>query len=123
MIEKNLLELFQIDSARATKNGDFLAEYVSGLKRYTWDSVNKCYIMDKPRATILTAWFCAIRKSKLAIVLPPDALTEKEIEELNAKADAGEDISLDFKGLKIGLKSGYNGDITITATTDSVEIV
>lgn len=122
MIEKNLLQLFQIDSTRATGEGDYLAEWVSGVKKLSWDSVSKCYT-DVPKAIVITAFFYALRKSKIDVVLPPNALSEQQIEELNAKADAGEDISLDFKGLKIGLKSGYNGDISITATADSVEIV
>lgn len=122
MIEKNILSLFQIDYEKATKGGSFLPEYVNAVTKLTWDSTNKCYI-DVPTKIIVTAFFYALRKSKLDVILPPNALSEKQIEELNAKADADEDISLDFKGLKIGLKSGYNGDITITATADSVEIV
>lgn len=122
MIEKNLLELFQIDSARASKDGSFLPEYVSGVRRLTWDSVNKCYT-DVPKSIVITAFFYALRKSKIDVVLPPNTMTEKEIEELNAKVDADEDISLDFKGLKIGLKAGFNGEVNLYATADAVEIV
>lgn len=122
MIEKNLLELFQIDSARATKDGDYPPEWVYGTLKYVWDGVNKCYT-DVPKWILITAWFSALRKSKIEVILPPNALSEKQIEELNAKADADNDIALDFKGLKIGLKAGYSGDIQISATADSVEII
>ncbi|MDE6852596.1 MAG: hypothetical protein K2J67_08945 [Lachnospiraceae bacterium] len=121
MISKDILSLFQIDSEKASKGGSFLPEYVSATIKYEWDGVNKCYT-DVPKSIVITAFFYALRKSKIDIVLPPNALTEKEIETLNSKADADEDISLDFKGLKIGLKLGFNGEIQIYATADGVEI-
>lgn len=121
MIAKDILSLFQINSERATKDGSFLPEYVSGTIKYEWDGGNKCYT-DVPKSIVITVFFYALRKSKIDVVLPPNALTEKEIETLNSKADADEDISLDFKGLKIGLKSGFNGEIQIYATADGVEI-
>lgn len=122
MVDKNLLSLFQIDNERATKGGSFLPEYVSGTVKYEWDSVEKTY-SDIPKCVVITSFFYILRKSKLNVTLPPKALTEKQIEELNAKADEDEDISLNFTNLKIGLKSGYNGEVNLYATADSVEIV
>lgn len=64
MFDKSLLDLFEIDNAKATRNGDFLPEYVSGKIKYEWDGVNKCYT-DRPRAIVLSAFFYALRKSRL----------------------------------------------------------
>lgn len=122
MIDKAILGLFLIDNEKATKSGSFLPEYVTGTVKYEWDGVNKCYT-DVPKSIIIVAFSYALKKSKINVALPPNALTEKEIETLNAKADADEDISLDFKGLKIGLRFGYNGEIQIYAAADDVEIV
>lgn len=122
MVDKNILPIFQIDFAKATNSGDFLPEYVSGVVKFEWDNVNKCFT-DAPKAVVITAFFYALKKSKIDIFLPPDAMSEKRLAELNAKADADEDISLNFEGLKIGLKSGFGGEIQIIATADSVAIV
>lgn len=122
MIDKNLLSLFEIDNAKATRGGDFAPEYVTGNVKFEWDGVEKKYT-DTPKSVVLTCFFYALRKSKINIILPPDALSEKKIEELNQKADADEDISLDFKNLKIGLRLGYGGEISLVATADAVEIL
>lgn len=121
MIQKDILSLFQIDDEKATKGGNFLPKYVTATVKYEWDSIEKKYT-ETPKSVVITTFFYALKKSKIDVVLPPKALTEKEIETLNAKADEDDDISLNFTNLKIGLKAGYGGEIQIVATADNVEI-
>lgn len=116
------LSLFTIDFAKATRNGDFLPEYVFAKIKKKWNADEKKY-SDEPECVQLETFFYALRKSKIVVTLPPDALSEKEVAELNAKANADEDISLNFENLKIGLRFVYNSDLQIVATATSVEVV
>ncbi len=50
-------------------------------------------------------------------------MSEKEVAELNSQAESGKDISLDFENLKIGLKFGFNNELQIVATADSLSFV
>lgn len=116
------LSLFTIDFAKATKNGDFPPEFVAGKVKKKWNAEEKKY-SDEPECVQLETFFYALRKSKIIVTLPPDALSEKEVAELNLQADGGKDISLNFENLKIGLRFVYNNDLQIVATATSVEVV
>jgi len=115
------VSFFTIDFAKATKNGDFPPEYVYGKIKKKWNADEKKY-SDEVECIFLETFFYALKKSKISIILPPDALSEQKIHELNELAEAGKDISLDFANLKIGLKSGFNGTVDIRATADAVTV-
>lgn len=120
-MDVNLLNLFVIDNARATRNGDFPPEFVSGRQKFEWDTVNKCST-DIVKSISLEVFFYALRKSKISVSLPPNALSEKQLDDLNSQAENGKDITLDFENLKIGLKQGFGGSIDIYATADAVTV-
>lgn len=122
MFDKTLLDLFQVDSAKATRNGDFLPEIVKVTVKKEWDSAQKCYT-DTVKSIVVTSYFYALKKSKIDVVLPANILSEKEVDELNAKTDADEDIMIDFKNLKIGLKIGFNGELQIAATAEDMALM
>ena len=121
-MDRQLLDLFSITNEKATRNGDFLPEYVFGKIKKKWNTEEKKY-SDEPECIPLETFFYALRKSKITVSLPADALSEKEVAELNSQAESGKDISLDFENLKIGLKFGFNNELQIVATADSLSFV
>lgn len=120
MIEKSLLSIFSLDWEKATKNGDFLPEFVSGAVKYEWDASEKKYT-DTPKCVVITAFFYALKKSKIDIVLPANSISQSTLKTWNEKVEADTDISLFFENLNIGLKTGFGGEIQIIATADSVK--
>lgn len=122
MFDKSLLPIFTIGWNEATRNSDFPPEFVSGKIKKKWNADEKKY-SDEPECVQLESFFYALRKSKIVVTLPPDALSEKEVAELNLQADGGKDISLNFENLKIGLRFVYGNELQIVATADSLSLV
>lgn len=120
-MDKALLPIFSITWETATKNETFLPEFVNGKIKYEWDSVNKCYT-EVPKSVVITAFFYPLKRSKIEISLPANAIAQKTLEDLNARAENDEDISLVFENFKLGLKAGFNGEIQLVCTADSVKV-
>lgn len=119
MIDKSLLPLFSIDWDTATKHGDYQPEFVSGVTRYTWDNVEKKYT-ETPKCVIITAFFYGLKKSKIDIMLPANAVSQATLDDWNQRVENEDDITLVFKNFVMGLKCGFNGEIQIFATADGV---
>lgn len=119
MFDKALLPIFTIDWDKATKNGDFLPEFVSGTIKYEWDNVEKKYT-EKEKCVIINTFWYSLKKNRIDIILPANSVSQSTLDDLNKRAENGEDISLIFKNFKLGLKAGFNNEIQIVATADSV---
>lgn len=120
-MDKSLLQIFSISWETATKNETFLPEFVSGKIKFEWDSVEKKYT-DTPKSVVITAFFYALKRSKIDVLLPATAISEKTLEDLNKKAEEDADITLVFENFKISLKAGFNGDVLLVCTADGVTV-
>ncbi len=120
-MDKTILPIFSISWETATKNETFLPEFVSGKIKYEWSSVEKKYT-ENPKCVIITAFFYALKKSKIEVTLPANAISQKKIEELNTCAENDEDVNLIFENFKIGLKTGFNGEVQLVCKADGVTI-
>lgn len=121
MVDKALLSLFSVSWETATKNEDFLPEFVNGSIKFEWDNVEKKYT-DKEKCIVVNTFWYGLKKSKFDVVLPANSVTQSTLEDLNQRADKGEDISIIFKNFSLALKVGYNGEIQIVATADNMAI-
>lgn len=119
MVDKSLLPIFSIDWDKATQNATFLPEFVSGVIKFEWDSVEKRYT-ETPKCIIITAFFYGLKKSKIDIMLPANAVSQSTLDDWNRKSENDDDITLVFKNFVMGLKCGFNGEVQIVATADSV---
>lgn len=118
-MDKSMLALFSISWETATRNGDYLPEYASGTIKYEWDSVEKRYT-ETPKCVIITAFFYGLKKSKIDILLPANSVNQSTLDDWNRKSENDDDITIVFKNFVMGLKSGFNNEIQIVATADSV---
>lgn len=121
-VDKNILSLFTISEATATREGTSLPEVVDITVKYVWDDVNKGYTKEI-KSIVIDTFFYALKKSRLEITLPPNALSARDIKEWQTRIEDEAIITVSFENLKIGLKQGFNREVMVTATADGVREV